>query len=100
MWCLKGKRAEVDSFSPGKKKLCFYVAVVRPLGRVITLVVDWFNQRNTARFLEKIRRKLRGYRIDLVWDSAPSPGIVGHLWGRYWSGIGSGAIGCRPTARR
>ncbi len=71
MWCLKGKAAEVDSFSPGKKKLRFYVAVVRPLGRVITLKVDWFNQENTARFLEKIRSKLGGYRIDLVWDSAP-----------------------------
>lgn len=45
--------------------------MVRPLGRVITLIVDWFNQQNTARFLEKQRRELRGYRIDLVWDSAP-----------------------------
>jgi len=71
MWCLKGQPAEVDSFSPGKEKLRFYVAVVRPLGRVITLIVDWFNQQNTARFLEKIRRELRGYRIDLIWDSAP-----------------------------
>ena len=71
MWCLKGKPAEVDSCSPGKKKLRFYVAVVRPLGGVITLQVDWFNQENTARFLEKIRSKLEGYRIDLVWDSAP-----------------------------
>jgi len=85
MWCLKGEPAEVDSFSPGKKKLCFYVAVVRPLGRVITLVVDWFNQQNTARFLEKIREKLRGCRIDLVWDSAPwhRGAIVGEALERY-----------------
>jgi transposase len=70
MWCLKGQEAEVESTSPGKKKLSFYVAVIRPLGRVLTLPVKSFCQENTARFLAKIRAALPGYRLDAVWDGA------------------------------
>lgn len=71
MWCPKAKEACVDSLSPGKKKLSFYVAVVRPLGKIITLQVKKFHQQNTARFLKKIRTCLPGYHIDAVWDNAP-----------------------------
>lgn len=70
-WFIKDQPAEVDSTSPGKKKILFYSAVARPLGKVITMQVDSFNQQNSARFLYKIRKELPGYRIDLVWDNAP-----------------------------
>lgn len=73
VWCLIGQPAEVESTSPSKKeKLLFYVVVVRPLGKVITMITDWFNQENTAVFLDKVRNKLKGWRIDLVWDRATS----------------------------
>jgi putative transposase len=71
-WFLRGEPAEVESTSPGKAaKLLFYVAVVRPIGRVITMLCDWFSQEATARFLAKLRRRLGRKRIDLVWDNAP-----------------------------
>jgi len=70
-WFQKGVPAEVDSSSPGKKKILFYAAVIRPLGAVITMQVDCFNQKNTAKFLAKIRKKLPGRRLDLVIDNAP-----------------------------
>ena len=70
MWCQRGQEALVESNSPGKKKLSFYVAVVRPLGQIISLQVKTFNGENTARFLKKIRAKLSGYRIDGVLDQA------------------------------
>lgn len=70
MWCPRGKEALVDSTSPGKKKVSFYVAVIRPLGKIIPLQVDTFNAENTARFLEKLRAKLPGYRIDALGDRA------------------------------
>jgi transposase len=71
-WFLRGQSAEVDSISPGKPaKILFYVAVVRPLGRVITMLCSWFDQMTTARFLAKLRRCLPGVRIDLVLDNAP-----------------------------
>jgi transposase len=71
MWCLKGQPAEVMSSSPSRtKKLLFYVAVVRPLGKVIPLVVDWFDQYHTAQFLDKLRARLPGWRLDVVWDRA------------------------------
>lgn len=71
-WFLRGQPAELESTSPGKtaKRLC-YVAVVRPSGRVITMLCDWFSQEATARFLAKLRRCLGRERIDLVWDHAP-----------------------------
>lgn len=70
-WFPKGKSAEVDSISPGKKKILFYSAVARPVGKVITMQVDRFNQKLTAKFLYKIRKELPGCRIDIVWDNAP-----------------------------
>ena len=71
MWCLKGEDALVDSSSPSlREKICFYVAVVRPMGLVITSIVDWFNKENTALFLDKIRAALPGWRIDLLWDGS------------------------------
>jgi len=70
VWSIKGVPAWVFSSSPGKKKISFYVAVVRPLGKVITLLVDKFNQAATSKFLYKLRSILRGWRIDLVWDRA------------------------------
>jgi len=45
---------------------------VRPLGKVITMITNWFNQEYTAAFLDKVRKKLKGWRIDLVWDRASS----------------------------
>jgi transposase len=76
---LRGQPAAVESTSPGKAaKMLFYVAVVRPSGRVITMVCDWFDQEATARFLAKLRRRLGRERIDLVWDNAPhhhGPGV-------------------------
>lgn len=72
LWGLKGQPAEVASSSPSRtQKLLFYGAVVRPLGKVITLGVDWFDQHHTAPFLDKIRAKLPGWRLDGVWDRAP-----------------------------
>ena len=71
MWCLKGEDALVDSSSPSlREKICFYVAVVRPMGLVITSIVDWFDQETTALFLDKIRATLPGWRIDLLWDGS------------------------------
>jgi transposase len=70
-WFLRGQPALVDSTSPPKRdKLLFYVAVVRPLGRVITMLCTWFPQETTAKFLAKLRRCLRHRRIDLVLDNA------------------------------
>lgn len=70
MWCQRGQEALVESNSPGKKKLSFYVAVVRPLGQIISLQVKTFNGESTARFLRKIRAKSSGYRIDGIFDQA------------------------------
>lgn len=70
-WFLKDEPAKVDSTSPGKKKILFYSAVVRPLGKVITMQVDRFFHGHTARFIRKIRGCLPAYRIDLIWDGAP-----------------------------
>lgn len=71
MWCLSGEEALVDSTSPSKRdKLCFYVAVVRPMGMVITSLVDWFDKDATALFLDKIRARLPGWRLDVIWDGA------------------------------
>ncbi|MBF0524957.1 MAG: IS630 family transposase [Deltaproteobacteria bacterium] len=69
-WFLKGVPAEVESISPGKKKILFYAAVVRPLGKVFSMQVDRFTQHQSIHFLLKIKEKLPGYRIDLVWDNA------------------------------
>ena len=41
--------AEVESTSPSKKVL-FYTAVVRPMGEVITMMTDWFNQKKRQIF--------------------------------------------------
>lgn len=71
MWCPRAKEALVDSLSPGKKKLSFSVAGVRPVGKIITLQVKKFHQKNTVRFLRKIRACLPGYHIDAIWDNAP-----------------------------
>jgi transposase len=71
-WFLRGQPAEIESTSPGKAaKRLFYVAVVRPSGRVITMLCDWFSQETTVRFLAKLRRCLGREGIDLVWDNAP-----------------------------
>jgi transposase len=70
-WFLRGHPALVDSTSPPKRdKLLFSVAVVRPLGRVITMLCAWFTQETTATCLAKRRRCLRHWRIDLVLDHA------------------------------
>lgn len=71
-WFRRGQPAQVPSCSPPlHAKLRFYVAILRPLGKVITLVVDWFCQLNTARFLDKIRLWLPGWRLDVILDNAP-----------------------------
>jgi hypothetical protein len=71
-WFLRGQPAWVASTSPGKRaKLLFYVAVVRPLGRVITMLCTWFTQEATAKFFAKLRRGLKDQPIDLVYDNAP-----------------------------
>jgi len=69
-WYLKGEVATVPSISPGNAKIHFYGAVIRSVGKVITMQVPSFNQRYSAKFIDKIRKKLPGYRIDLVWDNA------------------------------
>lgn len=69
-WSTIGEPAEVDSFSPGKKKILFFGCVLRPLGKVITQLVPVFNGDTTITFLHKLRDRLKGYRIDLVWDGA------------------------------
>ncbi len=53
---LAGKRA----------KLLFYVAVVRPLGRVITMLCPWFTQEATTNFFANMRRRLKGQPVDLI----------------------------------
>lgn len=71
-WFLRGQPAWVESTSPGKNaKLLFYVAVVRPMGRVITMLCTWFTQEATAKFFAKIRRGLKAHAIDLIYDNAP-----------------------------
>lgn len=65
VWCLRGQEAEVGSTSPGKTKVSFHVAGVRPLGLVIALLVSTLNQDNTARFLTKVRTRLAGWRLDV-----------------------------------
>lgn len=71
LWCLKGQPAVVPSCSPPRgRKVSFYVAVVRPLGRVITMPVERFNGPTTAEFVTQIRTQLPGYRIDVIWDNA------------------------------
>ena len=64
----------MDSTSPSKRdKLCFYGAVVRPMGLVITSIVDWFDKDATAVFLDKLRKTLPGWRLDVIWDGARYP---------------------------
>jgi transposase len=71
-WFARGQPAWIDSTSPRTRdKLRFDVAVVRPLGRVITRLWAGFTPETTAQFLAKVRRGLRGVRIDLVMDHAP-----------------------------
>jgi transposase len=71
-WFLRGEPAAVDSTAPGKAAtLLCSVAVVRPIGHVITRLCAWFSQEATARFLAKLRRRVGRKRIDLVWDHAP-----------------------------
>jgi len=71
-WFLRGQPAWVDSTSPHKRaKILFYIAVVCPLGQVIAMLCPWFNQVQTAKFIAKLRRRLRSYRIDLIYDGAP-----------------------------
>lgn len=70
-WSTIGEPAEVPSFSPGKKKILYFACVMRPQGKVISQLVKVFNGETTAEFLHKLRRRLKGYRIDLVWDGAP-----------------------------
>jgi transposase len=71
-WFLRGHPAAVDTTSPAKAaKVLFYVAVVRPLGRVITMLCPWFSQEMTAKFLAKLRRRLGGGQIDVILDNAP-----------------------------
>jgi transposase len=71
-WLLRGQPAWVDSTSPGKRATwLFYVAVIRPLGVVLTMLCAWFTQTTTAQFLAQIRRRLRSARIDLIYDHAP-----------------------------
>ena len=71
IWSPIGEPAEVESTSPSKKeKILFYTAVVRPMEKVITMMTDWFNREKTADFLDKLRNKLKGWRIDIVWDRA------------------------------
>jgi transposase len=70
-WFRCGQPAWVDSTSPAKRaKVLFYVAVVRPPGMVITMLCTWFDQATTAKFLGKVRRRLRGRHIDLILDNA------------------------------
>jgi hypothetical protein len=62
----------VESTSPGQAaKLFFSVAVVRPVGRVLTMLCPWFSQEMTATFLAKRRQRLGKRRIDVVMDHAP-----------------------------
>ena len=69
---MRGQLAAVDTTSPGNAaKLLFYVAVVRPVGRVLTRLCLWFSQEMTAKFLAKLRRCLGKSRIDWVMDNAP-----------------------------
>jgi len=70
MWAPIGEPAEIPSSSPGKKKILFFSAVCRPLGLVITNLVEKFNSLTTISFLERVRKRLKGFRIDLVWDNA------------------------------
>ena len=71
-WFLRGHPAAVDTTSPAQAaKVLFYVAVVRPLGRVITMLCPWFSQEMTAKCLAKLRRRLGGGQIDVILDNAP-----------------------------
>ncbi len=56
---------------PKAAKVLFYVAVVRPVGRVITMWCPWFSQDLTAKCLAKLRRRLGKGRVDVVLDNAP-----------------------------
>jgi hypothetical protein len=51
--------------------MLFYAAVVRPMGRVITMLCPRFTQQASAKCFAKIRRRLRDRLIDLVYDNAP-----------------------------
>jgi transposase len=71
-WFPRGQPAWVESTSPGRHaKVLFYVAIVRPVGRVITMLCTWFTQEATAKFFAKLRRGLKDQPIDLVYDNAP-----------------------------
>lgn len=71
-WFMGGQPAWIASTSPPKHdKLLCYVAVVRPLGRVITRLCTWFTPEATAQVLAKVRRCLRGMRSALVMENAP-----------------------------
>jgi len=40
------------------------------MGKVITTMTDWFNQEKTSDFLDKLRNKLKGWRIDTGTEHA------------------------------
>ena len=37
----------------------------------MSMRTTWFNQRQSARFIERLRKRFPGYRVDLIWDNAP-----------------------------
>jgi transposase len=78
-WLLRGQPAWVDATSPSTRAQWWcYVAVVRPLGRVLTRRCAWCTQATTAQFLAKSRRRLRGSRLELIDANAPPhQGVAG-----------------------
>ena len=71
-WFQRGQPAEVPTTSPAQAaKGLFYVAVVRPVGSVITMLCPWVSQELTAKGLAKRRRRLGKGRLDVVLDKAP-----------------------------
>lgn len=71
-WSYKGKQpAFIETSSPGRAKLSFYGAVVPEKGKIILMETTEFNGKESAQFLEKIRGKFPGRRIEVVWDNGP-----------------------------
>ena len=69
-WTIKGKRAWINSSSPGRKKVSFYGAYLYNLGEVRTYPYLCANADNTIDVLRKIRHEFGCCPITLIWDGA------------------------------
>ncbi len=69
-WSIKGKRAWVNSCSPGLKKVSFYGVYLYNKGETRIFPYLYANGDNTVDVLKKMRAEFPTEHIALIWDGA------------------------------